>query len=64
MRRALPGDVDGSLHYRLGRWYQKLGREADARQAFAETARLKQEKRKNELMRFTLTRQAPPGREP
>ena len=61
MRRALPGDADGSLHYRLGRWYQKLGREGDAQQAFAETARLKQEKRKSELMRFTLTRQAPPG---
>ena len=55
MRRALPSDIDGSLHYRLGRWYQKLGREREAAEAYSQTARLKDEKRKSELMRFTLT---------
>jgi tetratricopeptide (TPR) repeat protein len=56
MQHALAGDIDGSLHYRLGRWYQKLGKNREATEAFAETARLKEETRKNELMRFTLTR--------
>ena len=55
MQRALPSDIDGSLHYRLGRWYQKLGREREAAEAYSQTARLKDEKRKSELMRFTLT---------
>jgi Tfp pilus assembly protein PilF len=55
MRRALPSDIDGALHYRLGRWYQKLGREREAAEAYSQTARLKDEKRKSELMRFTLT---------
>jgi len=57
MQRALPSDTDGSLHYRLGRWYQKLGREDEAAEAFAQTARLKEEKGKSELMQFTLTRE-------
>jgi Tfp pilus assembly protein PilF len=57
MRHALPTDGDGSLHYRLGRWCQKLGRESDAAAAFTEAARLKEEKRKSELMRFTLLRE-------
>jgi len=55
MQRALPSDIDGSLHYRLGRWYQKLGREREAAEAYSQTARLKDEKRKSDLMRFTLT---------
>ena len=55
MRRALPSDIDGSLHYRLGRWYQKLGREREAAEAYSQTARLKDEKRKSERIRFTLT---------
>jgi tetratricopeptide (TPR) repeat protein len=55
MQRALPSDIDGSLHYRLGRWYQRLGREREAAEAYSQTARLKDEKRKSELMRFTLT---------
>jgi Tfp pilus assembly protein PilF len=57
MQRALPSDTDGSLHYRLGRWYQKLGREREAAEAFAQTTRLKEEKGKSELMQFTLTRE-------
>ena len=55
MQRALPSDIDGSLHYRLGRWYRKLGREREAAEAYSQTARLKDEKRKSELMGFTLT---------
>jgi Tfp pilus assembly protein PilF len=55
MQRALPSDIDGSLHYRLGRWYQKLGREREAAEAYSQTARLKDEKRKSELIPFTLT---------
>jgi hypothetical protein len=57
MKRALHSDVNGSLHYRLGRWYQKMGREAEAHQAFSETARLKEQVRKAELMHFSLTRE-------
>jgi len=55
IQRALPSDIDGSLHYRLARWYQKLGRDREAAEAYSQTARLKDEKRKSELMRFTLT---------
>ncbi len=57
MKRALPSDVDGSLHYRLGRWYQRMGRDHEAAQEFSETARLKAQLQKRELMRFSLTRE-------
>jgi tetratricopeptide (TPR) repeat protein len=57
MQRALAGDADGSLHYRLGRWYQRLGKEREASDAFRETALRKEERRKNELMQFTLMRE-------
>jgi len=57
MQPALAGDADGSFHYRLGRWYQKLGKQREAAEAFAETARLKGERYKSELMRFTPTRE-------
>jgi len=55
MKRALPSDMDGTLHYRLGRWYRQMGRDAEANQAFSETARLKEQVRKAELMHFSLT---------
>ncbi len=57
MQPALAGDADGSFHYRLGRWYQKLGKRREAAEAFAETARLKEKRYKSELMRFTPTRE-------
>ena len=57
MQPALAGDADGSFHYRLGRWYQKLGKQREAAEAFAETARLKEKRYKSELMRFTPTRE-------
>ena len=57
MQPALAGDADGSFHYRLGRWYQKLGKQRQAAEAFAETARLKEKRYKSELMRFTPTRE-------
>lgn len=57
MQPALAGDADGSFHYRLGQWYRKLGKQREAAEAFAETTRLKEERYKSELMRFTLTRE-------
>lgn len=41
MRKALPGERDGSLYYRVGKWYQQSGRAPEARAAFEETAGLK-----------------------
>jgi predicted Zn-dependent protease len=41
LRPVLTSDPDGSYHYRIGRWYQKTGREEEARAAFAETSRIK-----------------------
>ncbi len=41
MERAAPNDPDGAWHYRLGNWYRSAGRAAEAKEAFAETARLK-----------------------
>jgi len=61
MERAVSADPDGSWHYRLGTWYQATGRDAEARTAFAATARLKNELRAREQARFlALT----PVREP
>jgi Flp pilus assembly protein TadD len=52
MERALHADPDGSWHYRLGGWYRSLGRDAEARAAFAATARLKDEQRRREQASF------------
>jgi tetratricopeptide (TPR) repeat protein len=41
MRKVLAKDTDGSYHYRIGRWYQQVGKAQQARVAFAETARIK-----------------------
>ena len=41
MRKVLAQDADGSYHYRIAKWYQQTGHAAEARAAFAETARIK-----------------------
>jgi predicted Zn-dependent protease len=39
--QVLNTDTDGTLHYRLGRWYQQSGRKREAQAAFAVFTRLK-----------------------
>jgi tetratricopeptide (TPR) repeat protein len=41
LKKALAADPDGSIHYFLGVAYRELGRDADARVAFAESSRIK-----------------------
>jgi len=53
MKQALSADTDGSMHYRLGRWYQKNGQTREAAEAFAASTRLKAEKLKRDTERFT-----------
>jgi tetratricopeptide (TPR) repeat protein len=53
MKQALSADTDGSMHYRLGRWYQKNGQTREAAEAFAVSTRLKAEKLKRDTERFT-----------
>ena len=55
MRQALPADSDGAYHYRIGRWYQEIGRSEEARAAFAETARIKARIMENLQMKFSKT---------
>lgn len=56
MKQALGADTDGSLHYRLGRWYQKTGQTREADQAFSVSTRLKEEKHREERAKLTATR--------
>ncbi len=53
MKQALVADADGSLHYRLGRWYQKAGHAREAQEAFSISSKLKEEKLKKDTERFT-----------
>jgi predicted Zn-dependent protease len=48
MKQALPDDKDGSFHYRLGRWYQKIGQSTEADVAFAMATKLKAARRETE----------------
>jgi|GEM_PF-1777546 len=48
MKRVLRADKDGSFHYRLGRWYQKLGQSSEANAAFTLASKLKETRRENE----------------
>jgi len=48
MKQLLRADKDGSFHYRLGRWYQKVGRSSEANAAFAVASKLKDTRRENE----------------
>jgi tetratricopeptide (TPR) repeat protein len=43
-RRALTNDPEGSIHYMLANVYKQLGREEEARSAFAESRRIKVER--------------------
>jgi Tfp pilus assembly protein PilF len=55
IKQVLSGDKDGSFHYRLGRWYQKIGQTANANAAFATATQLKNGRRETErskLIRF------------
>ena len=58
MKQALRADTDGSMHYRLGRWYQKNGQSREAAEAFAVSTRLKAEKLKHDTERFTALQPA------
>jgi tetratricopeptide (TPR) repeat protein len=57
MLPVLTSDPDGSYHYRIGRWYQKTGREQEARAAFAETSRIKAKTAADLQQRLTGTMQ-------
>lgn len=48
MKPALAVDTDGSLHYRYGRWCQKVGLERQAVEAFTRSSVLKEVRRKRE----------------
>ena len=48
MKQVLRADKDGSFHYRLGRWYQKLGQSSEANSAFTLASKLKETRRENE----------------
>ncbi len=48
MKQVLRADKDGSFHYRLGRWYQKLGQSSEANAAFTLASKLKETRREKE----------------
>ena len=48
MKQLLRADKDGSSHYRIARWYQKLGQSSEANAAFAMASKLKETRRENE----------------
>jgi Tfp pilus assembly protein PilF len=58
MDAALHGDPDGSYHYRLGRWLQKTGQVREADEAFRASTKLKEEKLKRDVERFSSLRPA------
>lgn len=58
MDAALHGDPDGSYHYRLGRWLQKTGQVREADEAFRASTKLKEEKLKRDIERFSSFRPA------
>jgi Tfp pilus assembly protein PilF len=49
IKPALATDRDGSLYYRIARWYQQTGHMAEASQAFATTKKLKNEAFKRDV---------------
>ena len=53
MEQIVSRDPDGSWHYRLGTWYRINGRAAEAKAAFATTARIKAEKLMQQEAKFT-----------
>ena len=57
MKQLLPADKDGSFHYRLGRWYQRIGQSSEANAAFAVASKLKEDRR--EIERSKLVPLAP-----
>jgi Flp pilus assembly protein TadD len=48
MKQLLRADKDGSFHYRLGRWYQRIGQSSEANTAFAVASKLKENRREIE----------------
>ena len=40
---AIPGDADGSYHYRLGRLYLQIGKRAASEEAMQQSAKLHRE---------------------
>jgi len=52
MKQLIPADKDGSFHYRLGRWYQKLGQSSEANAAFTLASKLKETRREIERSRL------------
>ncbi|MCI0418392.1 MAG: tetratricopeptide repeat protein [Acidobacteria bacterium] len=48
MKQVLRADKDGSFHYRLGRWYQKIGQSSEANAVFAVASKLKENRREIE----------------
>jgi Tfp pilus assembly protein PilF len=48
MKQVLRSDKDGSFHYRLGRWYQRIGQSSEANAAFAAATKLKENRREIE----------------
>jgi len=59
-KQILAVDTDGSFHYRLGRWYQKVGRPREADTAFAISTKLKEQKREEERAKLTRLRPTDP----
>jgi Tfp pilus assembly protein PilF len=53
IKQVLAADKDGSFHYRLGRWYQKLGQSSEANEAFAVASKLKENRREIERSKLT-----------
>jgi tetratricopeptide (TPR) repeat protein len=52
MKRLLRADKDGSFHYRLARWYQKIGQSSEANAAFAVATKLKETRREGERLKL------------
>jgi Tfp pilus assembly protein PilF len=62
MEQAVGKDPDGSWHYRLATWYRETDRSAEARKAFAETARFKAAQLARQEARFLELHPLPSGR--
>ena len=55
IKPALHTDRDGSLYYRIARWYQQTGQKSEAAQAFTTTTKLKNEAIKRDIGKFALS---------
>lgn len=60
LQAALPADEDGSLHFQLGRAYQRLGDREKAREVMAEYQKLKQQLSQEEATLEDEVRITPP----